>query len=219
MTLTADEFIRRFPLHSLPPRVRRIRHYGLFAGRTKKRSLARCRELPEIPAESVLPSAAQIRAAIYPSRIRSAGVPSASSAAWSGSPDRPAVPELLVSFRLHTGKIPQLRSVVAPPAPRGGKRPSHRVLRAHSSARLRALPACHPGSGTEPPIPRSLPAPVHFSSPGGPGRSPLPRVFPPPAHENLNNHTPRTKIFPINSTLYRKPPPNPPTPCRTIEPG
>ena len=45
MTLTADEFIRRFLLHSLPPRVQRIRHYGLFAGRTKKRNLARCREL------------------------------------------------------------------------------------------------------------------------------------------------------------------------------
>jgi hypothetical protein len=34
MTVAADEFIRRFLLHSLPPRVPRIRHYGLFAGRT-----------------------------------------------------------------------------------------------------------------------------------------------------------------------------------------
>lgn len=63
MTLTADEFIRRFLLHSLPPRVPRIRHYGLFAGRTKRRNLACCRELLEIPAESLLPSTAQIQTA------------------------------------------------------------------------------------------------------------------------------------------------------------
>jgi hypothetical protein len=62
MTLTAEEFIRRFLLHSLPPRVPRIRHYGLFAGRTKKRNLRRCRELLQVPLESLLPSAAQIRA-------------------------------------------------------------------------------------------------------------------------------------------------------------
>jgi hypothetical protein len=66
MTVTAEEFIRRFLLHSLPPRAPRIRHYGLFAGRTKKRNLARCRELLEIPVESLLPSAAQIQAAIIP---------------------------------------------------------------------------------------------------------------------------------------------------------
>ena len=33
------------------------------------------------------------------------------------------------------------------------------------------------------------------------------------------DHIQRTKIYPINSALYRKPPPGPPTPCRTIEPG
>jgi len=66
MTITADEFIRRFLLHSLPPRAPRIRHYGLFAARTKKRNLARCRELLEVPVESLLPSAAQIQAAIVP---------------------------------------------------------------------------------------------------------------------------------------------------------
>ena len=66
MTLAADEFIRRFLLHELPRRVPRIRHYGLFAGRTKRRNLAQCRELLEIPAESLLPTAAQIQAAILP---------------------------------------------------------------------------------------------------------------------------------------------------------
>jgi hypothetical protein len=66
MTLAVDEFIRRFLLHSLPPGMPRIRHYGLFAGRTKRRNLSRCRELLEIPAENLLPSAAQIQAAILP---------------------------------------------------------------------------------------------------------------------------------------------------------
>lgn len=66
MTLAGHEFIRRFLLHSLPPRVPRIRHYGLFAGRTKKRILTRCRELLQVPVESLLPSAAQIQAAILP---------------------------------------------------------------------------------------------------------------------------------------------------------
>jgi Putative transposase/Transposase zinc-binding domain len=62
--VAAGEFIRRFLLHSLPPRLPRIRHYGLFAGRTKKRSLARCGELLALPADSLLPSAVQIRAAL-----------------------------------------------------------------------------------------------------------------------------------------------------------
>jgi Putative transposase/Transposase zinc-binding domain len=66
MTLAVDEFIRRFLLHSLPPGMPRIRHYGLFAGRTKRRNLARCRELLEIPTESLLPLPAQIQAAILP---------------------------------------------------------------------------------------------------------------------------------------------------------
>jgi hypothetical protein len=66
MTLAVDEFIRRFLLHSLPSGLPRIRHYGLLAGRTKKRNLARCRQLMEIPFESILPSALQIQAAILP---------------------------------------------------------------------------------------------------------------------------------------------------------
>ena len=35
MTLTAEEFIRRFLLHVLPPRYVRIRHFGLLANRNK----------------------------------------------------------------------------------------------------------------------------------------------------------------------------------------
>jgi hypothetical protein len=45
MTLTTDEFIRRFLLHVLPSGFHRIRHYGLIANTTRKDNLARAREL------------------------------------------------------------------------------------------------------------------------------------------------------------------------------
>jgi hypothetical protein len=45
MTLTADEFIRRFLLHVLPDGFHRIRHYGLLAGAGRKDTLARVRDL------------------------------------------------------------------------------------------------------------------------------------------------------------------------------
>jgi hypothetical protein len=45
MTLTADEFIRRFLLHVLPKGFHRIRHYGLLASGTRKGHLERARHL------------------------------------------------------------------------------------------------------------------------------------------------------------------------------
>ena len=45
MTLSADEFIRRFLLHVLPDGFQRIRHYGFLANRNKEKKIARCREL------------------------------------------------------------------------------------------------------------------------------------------------------------------------------
>src|SRR5690606_39571167 len=45
MTLTADEFIRRFLLHGLPKGFPRIRHYGLLANGTRKDHLERARRL------------------------------------------------------------------------------------------------------------------------------------------------------------------------------
>ena len=45
MTLQADEFIRRFLLHVLPPRFVRIRHFGLLANRSRKDNISVCREL------------------------------------------------------------------------------------------------------------------------------------------------------------------------------
>lgn len=49
MTLQANEFIRRFLLHTLPCGLQRIRHYGLFGNCHRAENLARCRQLLSIP--------------------------------------------------------------------------------------------------------------------------------------------------------------------------
>lgn len=60
MTLSADEFVRRFLLHVIPPGFQRIRHYGLFTNRYRVKNLARCRELLVGPRSDLLPTAAQL---------------------------------------------------------------------------------------------------------------------------------------------------------------
>ncbi len=70
MTLSTDEFIRRFMLHILPKGFHRIRHYGLFASTGRAANIARLRELlgpapplaekevspgQDTPAETILP--------------------------------------------------------------------------------------------------------------------------------------------------------------------
>jgi len=45
MTLDAEEFIRRFPLHVMPQGFMRVRHFGFLANRTKKHALPQCRKL------------------------------------------------------------------------------------------------------------------------------------------------------------------------------
>ena len=45
MTLSAEEFLRRFLLHVLPDRFQRIRYYGLLGNRYRQQKLARCRQL------------------------------------------------------------------------------------------------------------------------------------------------------------------------------
>jgi hypothetical protein len=45
MTLDANEFIRRFTLHILPPRFTRIRHYGLLACGHRATKLNRAKAL------------------------------------------------------------------------------------------------------------------------------------------------------------------------------
>ena len=57
MTLSADEFIRRFLLHVLPKGFHRIRHYGLLASAGCKANIARPRELMAAPMAPVDPPA------------------------------------------------------------------------------------------------------------------------------------------------------------------
>jgi hypothetical protein len=45
MTLSADEFIRRFLLHVLPNGFQRIRYYGFLGNRYRQTKLDRCRHL------------------------------------------------------------------------------------------------------------------------------------------------------------------------------
>ncbi len=54
MTLSGEEFLRRFLLHVLPDRFVRIRYYGLLANRHREKTLALCQEvLPGPPARQV----------------------------------------------------------------------------------------------------------------------------------------------------------------------
>jgi hypothetical protein len=53
MTLTADEFIRRFLLHNLPRGFHRIRHYGLLASGTRRDNLAHIRLLLGVASPAV----------------------------------------------------------------------------------------------------------------------------------------------------------------------
>jgi hypothetical protein len=61
MTLTADEFIRRFLIHVLPRGYQRIRFFGLLANRHRKVRLARCRELLAAPITPALAEAEDYR--------------------------------------------------------------------------------------------------------------------------------------------------------------
>ena len=58
MTLEAHEFIRRFLLHTLPPGLQRIRHYGFLANCHRRAKLQLCRELLETELQALLPAEA-----------------------------------------------------------------------------------------------------------------------------------------------------------------
>jgi hypothetical protein len=58
MTVSAEEFIRRFLQHSLPPGFQRIRYYGFLANCHRARKLALCRQLLATPCSLLLPSLA-----------------------------------------------------------------------------------------------------------------------------------------------------------------
>lgn len=61
LTLAAEEFIRRFLLHTLPAGFQRIRHFGLLANRHRDQRLALCRQLLSGPAANLLPPSALCR--------------------------------------------------------------------------------------------------------------------------------------------------------------
>ena len=62
MTLSANEFMRRFLLHVLPGGFHRIRHCGLFANAAREANLAKARALlnaaPDVDAQGKETSAA-----------------------------------------------------------------------------------------------------------------------------------------------------------------
>jgi len=59
MTLTAEEFIRRFLLHALPSGFVRIRHYGFLANRGRAAKLGLCRTLLAGPGGNATPLPAE----------------------------------------------------------------------------------------------------------------------------------------------------------------
>jgi hypothetical protein len=75
MTLDADEFIRRFLLHSLTPGFQRIRHYGILASSQKRTLLALARQLlgavihPLAPSREQLAPIASILAIVQPLQL------------------------------------------------------------------------------------------------------------------------------------------------------
>jgi Putative transposase len=69
MTLTTDEFIRRFLIHVLPKGFHRIRHYGLLANGNRSENIAHARELLAVPArpkETETPEAALKQPGVLP---------------------------------------------------------------------------------------------------------------------------------------------------------
>jgi predicted Zn-ribbon and HTH transcriptional regulator len=60
MTLTTDEFIRRFLIHVLPKGFHRIRHYGLFAKSACADNVARARELLAVAKPEAGPATAAL---------------------------------------------------------------------------------------------------------------------------------------------------------------
>ena len=76
MTLTTDEFIRRFLIHVLPSGFHRIRHYGLFANKVRASNLARAQHLlQQIPPDSSDDSADNEHAATPVYRCKACGTP------------------------------------------------------------------------------------------------------------------------------------------------
>ena len=67
LALKADEFIRRFLPHALPPHFQRIRNYGFLANANRREKLPLCRRLLTQDLTSLLPVIAPVVLPIAPS--------------------------------------------------------------------------------------------------------------------------------------------------------
>ncbi len=61
LTVSAEEFIRRFLIHTLPPGFQRIRYFGFLANRFRQQKLALCRQLLHGMRSDLLPPATACR--------------------------------------------------------------------------------------------------------------------------------------------------------------
>jgi hypothetical protein len=61
MTVSSDEFLRRFLIHALPKGLVRIRHFGLLANRRRSAMLTRCRALLGMTACVIPPETPNLR--------------------------------------------------------------------------------------------------------------------------------------------------------------
>ena len=82
MTLSADEFIRRFLMHTLPDGFHRIRHYGFLANGHRAAKLALCRRLLDAPP----PGTARQTGPGYRPATPPPSAARAAAAPWSSSP-------------------------------------------------------------------------------------------------------------------------------------
>lgn len=73
LTISPDEFIRRFLIHTLPPGFQRIRYFGFLANRFRKEKLELCRKLLSNPIMDLLPARAEcceLAASLYGQPLR-----------------------------------------------------------------------------------------------------------------------------------------------------
>jgi hypothetical protein len=58
-TLSGEEFVRRFIIHILPPRFRRVRHRGFLSNRTRTEAIANIRQQLQVPDEPPVEASAE----------------------------------------------------------------------------------------------------------------------------------------------------------------
>jgi hypothetical protein len=100
LTLSAEEFLRRFLLHVLPRGFMRIRHYGLLANCHREPKLARCRELLGVATQPAPPAALDALARDHENVAPSPTEPTPPACPVCGLPMR--VVEIIAAIRRDT---------------------------------------------------------------------------------------------------------------------